>query len=516
MELIDEYTQEIECEYKGERYKVRDNGAVFRLSKEGKKPRKLDNTWTFGSFNAKGYRLIAGHIVHIIVATAFHGPKDSSVYVVDHIDTNRANNRPENLRWLTRLENELLNEITRKKIEYICGSIESFLEDPSQLRKSQVYDSNFSWMREVTKEEAEITLKNWKKLIENPRPKQSTGKIGEWIYQSPAKSIPSHLDESSSLQGTLYERMKMENERKKAEEEKQREERRQQRLQKEKEKKLKQKELKATKKRIAKETITSFAESIGAQIETDAKGNGWKADFVLNYKNNKYAFLLFRTASNIEEQLQAFGNDNIHAYWLGAELNSFWRTTPHPFFPLELNGESLYVNLSTQNVALNDFLNAVINAKLQVSKPSIPIKAVKVRFCPVVCWNCDHQHYIYFVNGIVRENESTIITYQDMYDKDISVDDHNPIIVSSVKKYLSLHTEMNYRIGDIKERHSNSMETSYLSFGCPYCDAIFGDHFLKEIKADYIYEADDDDVHMIELTEPLNISSDTPYWTITD
>ncbi|WP_294143305.1 HNH endonuclease signature motif containing protein [uncultured Sanguibacteroides sp.] len=34
------------------------------------------------------------------------------IYVVDHIDTNRQNNRIENLRWLTKLENVLLNPIS--------------------------------------------------------------------------------------------------------------------------------------------------------------------------------------------------------------------------------------------------------------------------------------------------------------------------------------------------------------------------------------------------------------------
>ena len=57
--------------------------------------------------------------------------------MVDHIDSNCRNNRPENLRWLTRLENALKNPATRKKIEYLCGSIEAFLENPSMLNELQ-------------------------------------------------------------------------------------------------------------------------------------------------------------------------------------------------------------------------------------------------------------------------------------------------------------------------------------------------------------------------------------------
>ena len=122
-ELLDNYTQVKKCIYKKETYSVRDNGAVLRHKPEGKsKPRPLDEKWTFGKKDLNtGYMLIGSHRVHIIVATAFHGEQDTTKLVVDHIDTNRCNNRFENLRWLTRLENALMNPVTFRRIEYLCG-----------------------------------------------------------------------------------------------------------------------------------------------------------------------------------------------------------------------------------------------------------------------------------------------------------------------------------------------------------------------------------------------------------
>lgn len=173
---IKEFFEEKECLYDGERYSVRDNGAVLRHSRVGQRRRRNDNEWTFGKENKTNpYLHISGVRIHRIVATAFHGAPPNPQYVVDHIDTNCRNNRPENLRWLTRLENSLLNPVTRKKIEFLCGSIEAFLENPSMLNNLQG-DPNFTWMRTVTQDEAQnckVRMHLWsktKKIKKNNSP----------------------------------------------------------------------------------------------------------------------------------------------------------------------------------------------------------------------------------------------------------------------------------------------------------------------------------------------------------
>lgn len=174
-----------ECEYKGEHYSVREDGAIFRHPKENSKRRKYDAVWTYGTPNkTNGYMFLSNARVHIIVANAFHGIHDSKVYVVDHIDTNRKNNRPDNLRWMTRLENILLNEITRKKVVLICGSIEAFLDNPSLLIGHEDLDVNFNWMRNVSKEEADNCKQHWLQWTKSvvPKPYNQRGSIGEWIF----------------------------------------------------------------------------------------------------------------------------------------------------------------------------------------------------------------------------------------------------------------------------------------------------------------------------------------------
>src|SRR5262245_37977733 len=56
--LLDKFDQELEVEYRGELYRVRDNGAVSRRRKSGQRKRPLDDIWTFGSANV----LIPGQV----------------------------------------------------------------------------------------------------------------------------------------------------------------------------------------------------------------------------------------------------------------------------------------------------------------------------------------------------------------------------------------------------------------------------------------------------------------------
>lgn len=184
-----DFKKQVECEYKGERYSVRDNGAVLRYPRKNKPLRKWDNKWTLGTPNNKGYCLIASEVVHRIVAFAFLGKPPTPQHIVDHKDTNRQNNRPENLRWLTKLENILNNPITLKKIEFLCGSVDAFLKDPSILKDYECEDQNFGWMKAVTPEEAKESwnrLSNWAEK-DSDKSLPSMGKMGEWIF-SPNKA----------------------------------------------------------------------------------------------------------------------------------------------------------------------------------------------------------------------------------------------------------------------------------------------------------------------------------------
>ncbi|MFA6677209.1 MAG: HNH endonuclease signature motif containing protein [Bacteroidales bacterium] len=182
---VNDFTIERQCEFKGRSYLVRDNGAILRNPKIEGRVSKLDNQWTFGRKNSKtGYMMLSNVRVHQIVATAFHGEAPEENMVIDHKDTNRCNNRPDNLAWVTRLENVLNNPITRKRIAIKCGSVENFLNNPANYR-NKFGEPNLSWMCTVSRKDAtncKRNLERWAKVDNNMSQLQGKG-LGDWIFK---------------------------------------------------------------------------------------------------------------------------------------------------------------------------------------------------------------------------------------------------------------------------------------------------------------------------------------------
>lgn len=192
--IFHNFETEVLCSYRGENYCVRDNGAVLRWAREGKRQRPLDETWTFGRPSPNnGYMGISAHKIHRIVATAFHGEPPTKMHVVDHIDTNRRNNRPQNLRWVTKLENILLNPISAKRVKYLYGSIDEFLADPRNPKNGSP-TPDFEWMRTVSLTEAEQSRKRMLAWAQSERP-SSGGTLDDWVFGHTVTPVEKTIEE---------------------------------------------------------------------------------------------------------------------------------------------------------------------------------------------------------------------------------------------------------------------------------------------------------------------------------
>lgn len=191
--LIDIFDCETQCEYKGRTYRVRDNGAIMRLPKEGGRYSRLDRVWTFGIKNeTTGYMIFTGQVrVHQVVCTAFHGAAPDKNMIVDHINGNRCDNHPDNLRWATKEENVFNNPLTAKKMEFRFGSIEvaraALRDDPESFRRVLTeQEGDKSWMRPVSREESDNHAKRNAAWLEKGNNQAGSGNsASDWLFTEP-------------------------------------------------------------------------------------------------------------------------------------------------------------------------------------------------------------------------------------------------------------------------------------------------------------------------------------------
>lgn len=494
-----EYNREIECEYKNERYKVRDNGAIMRMAREGKPKRPKDELWTFGETIDRGYATFCGERVHIIVATAFHGELPTKQYVVDHMDTNRQNNRPENLRWLTKLENILLNPITKAKIEYLCGSIENFLEDPSQLNGHENDDANFAWMRAVSPEEAKNTLANWEKIISKPRTEfKSSGKpIEEWIFQQshPKKDELDFLTEFTPTTPVAPSKPEKEIEEPVSI------------IEPPIVTQSKQKQPAITKTEFTK-AILEICKNEGWEYEKRYKTDKWTADILIKAENKRFAFSVYKSPIEASEILPLMEKDGVKGY--GLLLSSKWVSSKDvACFNTHRYGDAIDVIIGAQNLRLNFFLKSALENRIE-HRTKTKITAIDVIFAEFECWSCHEKHHIPYVRYLVDENGKRISDDDDyVSEEDCS---NAPDLcfgadyLEVVRHYIAEHPEKGIAMGEVKERYSKTRDESYMSYGCPKCDALVGDWFLKDMAVDLMYATDESLMNRIQLKEPFETS----------
>ena len=191
--LLEVFDREMWCEFHGRKYCVRDNGAVMRLPKEGGRFSSADYVWTFGTKNLNnGYLFFVGNVrIHQIVCTAFHGPAPERNMVVDHMNGNRCDNRPANLRWITREGNTFDNPITAKKMAYRFGSIgaaRKLLHDNPQAFRWVLdeHAPDTTWMRPVSNGEATNLEKRNNHWVQRGGTMSGQGGTpGDWMFTDP-------------------------------------------------------------------------------------------------------------------------------------------------------------------------------------------------------------------------------------------------------------------------------------------------------------------------------------------
>ena len=90
------------------------------------------------------------------------------------------------------------------------------------------------------------------------------------------------------------------------------------------------------------------------------------------------------------------------------------------------------------------------------------------------CWRCKKR--ISVVSGLLARNKKE--NFEEFY----KFNKVSTLILSM----LTPNLKKKHYIGEIKQRYSRTVQNRYLSNGCYYCDAIYGDFFLNEQTLEFL------------------------------
>jgi hypothetical protein len=179
----------------------------------------------------------------------------------------------------------------------------------------------------------------------------------------------------------------------------------------------------------------------------------------------------------------------------------------------------LEASVAKTKLPFDTFVKKAVEDKI-VHLTTAKITAVDVIFEQIECWHCHKPHFVFYTRYLVDENG----TRYDDDDFDNECIENNELnipnlqfgneILELVKKYINEHPEKNIIMGEVKERYSKTSNQSYISFGCPNCDAIVGDWFLNDLEMSLIYETDENRMNRIQLMTPFEIPVND--WIIVD
>lgn len=247
----------------------------------------------------------------------------------------------------------------------------------------------------------------------------------------------------------------------------------------------------------AKVAIVEACRENGWEAIPEFSEKDWRADVLAVQGQKRIAFEVQWSKQSYEEtqyRQKRYKESNVRGCW-------FLRTPPKemtdyhkniiadkdiPAFKICKNDDSdIIAQVGQRQMPLKTLVAGLLNRKLKFCRHIRlkPKQNVTIIFFKYKCWKCQRPQYCY----TVYPKFFTICGLEhDMMDGMWNDDDidKSPQIQAEVQQFLKSEKGKDIKVGSIKRRFSGTVEHSYLSHGCYYCDVIFGDFYLSPSKLD--------------------------------
>jgi len=265
----------------------------------------------------------------------------------------------------------------------------------------------------------------------------------------------------------------------------------------------------------AKTEVIEACKENGWKAIPEFSETNWRADVLAIQNEKRIAFEVQwsrQTFVDTDFRQNRYKDSNVRGCW-------FFRTAPKelrehddtlkalkeiPAFKIFKDENSnIIAQLKQTQMPLKSLVDSLLKGQLKYCEHVRlkPRQEATIVFFETTCWKCDKPQHLWTVeqNFISVCNQGFYLIGTLRNHKDI---DKSPQVYNAVKKFLQTGKGNKLKIGQLKNRYSKTIQDSYLSHGCFYCDAIFGDWFLNIEKMDGISDPNSTNVKVeIEFDE---------------
>lgn len=286
----------------------------------------------------------------------------------------------------------------------------------------------------------------------------------------------------------------------------------------------------------AKAEIALACKDAGYDPTTEAVGDNWRADVLAVKDTVRVAFEVQWSRQTLEETVsrqERYQAEEIRGCWFFRKPPTQFRQASRdlPLFPLSFVDKQFFIDLNPpvywghkdssggNQTTLKLFVEALLTKRVKFcnNMKANRIQNLRVVFFEINCWNCKKPFHQYYV---ATESLKTLCGNEiptwgfPIWDKRFEL---QPDVLRVVTEYQKSDQGRHLIQAVAKKRFSKTIQHTYMSFGCPHCDAISGDWFVdEEIMEAKNHEAEAPAIleTEIEFTQPITM--EFPHWCVAE
>lgn len=252
---------------------------------------------------------------------------------------------------------------------------------------------------------------------------------------------------------------------------------------------------------LSKAEVIKACHECGWEAIPEYSESDWRADVLARNNNIRIAFEIQWSKQTLEEtkiRQAKYDQSKVRGCWffksVPRELESIHESIEElkevPLFKIvKTEDGQILVKHNSIDCTLKDFVKKLLNREVRFCNHlnSKLVQEVQISIFPFKCWKCFKEQYLYTISSpLVSYCGKEITPINTLWNAE-DLDKH-PNIINAVREFIESNNADEIKIGKIKERYSHTVHKRYLSHGCYYCDAIFGDFFLSDLKAEVLYD----------------------------